>query len=68
MSVFITGGTKAIGLAIARRFAGDGTQLHLAYRQDEVAAANAVSEIERLGGHVTAVRCAVGSPHGLVIA
>jgi len=64
MSVLITGGTKGIGLAIARRFAGEGRQVFLAYRQDEAAAGEAVAEIERLGGRAVALRADVGTPQG----
>ncbi len=64
MSVLITGGTKGIGLAIARRFATDGAEVFLAYRQDAVAAAKAVSEIEGLGGRAVALQADVGSPQG----
>ena len=64
MSVLITGGTKGIGLAIARRFAREGRQVFLAYRQDEVAAGDAVAEIERLGGLAVALRADVGTPQG----
>ena len=64
MSVLITGGTKGIGLAIARRFAAEGAEVLLAYRQDDAAAAKAVAEIERLGGRAMALKCDVGSPQG----
>ena len=40
MAVLITGGTKGVGLAIARRFAAAGRQVFLAYRQDAAAAAS----------------------------
>jgi NAD(P)-dependent dehydrogenase (short-subunit alcohol dehydrogenase family) len=64
MSVLITGGTKGIGLAVARRFASDGAEVLLAYRQDEAAAARAVEEIAKSGGRATALKSDVGSPEG----
>ena len=64
MAVLITGGTKGVGLAIARRFAADGAQVFLAYRRDAAAAAAAVSEIERRGGRAVALQADVATPQG----
>ena len=50
----ITGATKGLGLAIAQRFAADGTDVFLSYRSDEEAARRAVDLISKSG-----VRCEV---------
>ena len=41
MAVLITGGTKGIGLAIARRFAKPGVDIFMAYRRDDPSADSA---------------------------
>ncbi|WP_310542320.1 SDR family oxidoreductase [Phenylobacterium sp.] len=64
MTVLITGGTKGIGLAIARRLAPIHGRVVLAYHSDEAAAAAAHAEITALGAAVETVRCEVGSPEG----
>jgi NAD(P)-dependent dehydrogenase (short-subunit alcohol dehydrogenase family) len=61
MAVLITGGTKGIGLAIARRLATRGEALFLAYRADEAAAARAIAE---LGPRAQAIQADVGTPAG----
>ncbi len=61
MAVLITGGTKGIGLAVARRMAAQGEPLFLAYRADEAAAARAVAE---LGPQAHAIQADVGTPAG----
>lgn len=64
MTVLITGGTKGIGLAIARRLAPIHGRVVLAYHNDEAAAAGAHAEITALGAAVETVRCEVGNPEG----
>lgn len=64
MTVLITGGTKGVGLAIARRFAAEGAEVFLAYRQDTAAAKAAVSQIEARGGRAVALQADVGTPQG----
>ena len=44
MAVLITGGTKGIGLAIAKRFAKPGVDIFIAYINDESSAASASAE------------------------
>jgi NAD(P)-dependent dehydrogenase (short-subunit alcohol dehydrogenase family) len=64
MTVLITGGTKGIGLAIARRLAPAYPRLVLAYRGDEAAAEAARAELTALGAEVTTVRADVGTIEG----
>ena len=64
MSILVTGGTKGIGLAIARRFARPGTHVFLNYRSDEAAAEKARAEIEAAGAHCHLIREDVGTPEG----
>lgn len=64
MSILVTGGTKGIGLAIARRFAKPGAEVFLNYHADAAAADRAVREIEALGAQCHAIREDVGTPDG----
>jgi NAD(P)-dependent dehydrogenase (short-subunit alcohol dehydrogenase family) len=65
VTVLVTGGTKGIGLAIARRLAATYPKLVLAYRSDEAAAQAAKAELSALGAEVTAVRADVGTVEGV---
>lgn len=65
MTVLVTGGTKGIGLAIARRLAPIHGQVVLAYHADEAAAEAAGAEIAALGAGVQAVKADVGSLDGV---
>jgi enoyl-[acyl-carrier protein] reductase III len=53
----ITGGTKGIGLAVARRFAEEGRPLVVSYRRDKRAATHAVEEFRSRGLEVALVEC-----------
>jgi enoyl-[acyl-carrier protein] reductase III len=64
MTVLITGGTKGIGLAIARRFAKPGVDIFMAYKRDDDSAAAASAEIGALGARPHAIRTDVGTPAG----
>ncbi|HYA72804.1 MAG TPA: SDR family oxidoreductase [Roseiarcus sp.] len=64
MAVLITGGTKGIGLAIAKRFAKPGADIFLAYRSDDFAATKACAEIAALGARPHALRVDVSTPGG----
>src|SRR5258708_12542948 len=46
----ITGGSRGIGAAIAKRLAADGANVAITYTKGADAAASAVKEIERAGG------------------
>ncbi|MGH7828711.1 MAG: SDR family NAD(P)-dependent oxidoreductase, partial [Candidatus Binatia bacterium] len=59
MHAVVTGGTRGIGEAIARRLAADGLKVIVNFKHDEVRAARVVSEIETLGGQARAVKADV---------
>ncbi len=61
MTILVTGGTKGIGLAIAKRLARPGRRLLLAYRSDDAAAALAMTALEPSGARVETVRADVGA-------
>ena len=56
----ITGASRGIGAAIARRLAADGHAVIVNYRSDDAAAASVVAEIEATGGEAIAARFDVG--------
>lgn len=64
MTILVTGGTKGIGLAIARAFAEPGKLVALNYHGDDAAAARARAEIEALGADCLVVKGDVGTPEG----
>lgn len=61
----ITGGTRNLGLATARRFARDGHDLVIGYHRDEEAAVAARLELEALGAQVTVCGGDISSEDGL---
>src|SRR5213595_1024377 len=52
----ITGGSRGIGAAIARRLAADGAKVTITYMKGADAAASVVKEIERDGGKAIAIQ------------
>ena len=60
----VTGGTRGIGLAIARRLAADGHDLVVTYRGDEEAAAAARTALEPAGRRVETIAADVASADG----
>lgn len=64
MSILITGGTKGIGLEVARGFATPGKPVFLNYHGDEVAAEAARDELAGTGAEVTLIKADAGTPEG----
>jgi 3-oxoacyl-[acyl-carrier protein] reductase len=52
----VTGGSRGIGAAIAKRLAADGLSVAITYTQGADAAASVVKEIERSGGKAVAIQ------------
>src|SRR6202048_1035393 len=52
----ISGGSRGIGAAIARRLAADGATVAITYTKGADAAASVVNEIERAGGKAIAIQ------------
>src|SRR5277367_4411283 len=52
----VTGGSRGIGAAIARRLAADGASVGITYTKGADAAASVVKEIERGGGKAIAIQ------------
>src|SRR2546427_9182182 len=52
----VTGGSRGIGAAIAKRLASDGANVAITYTQGVDAAASVVKEIERSGGKAMAIQ------------
>jgi 3-oxoacyl-[acyl-carrier protein] reductase len=51
----VTGGSRGIGAAIAKRLAADGASVAITYTKGAAAAASVVKEIERAGGKAIAI-------------
>src|ERR1700710_2337246 len=52
----VTGGSRGIGAAIAKRLAADGASIAITYAKDSTAAAAVVKAIEATGGKAIAVQ------------
>lgn len=64
MNILVTGGTKGIGLAIAKRLAGQDKTLFLAYHSDDKAADEAKVAVEAEGAAVHLLRADIGTVEG----
>lgn len=53
---FVTGGSRGIGAAIAKRLSDDGASVAITYTKDASAAASVVKYIERAGGKAIAIQ------------
>lgn len=58
----VTGGSRGIGLAIARRLARDGMIVHVTYAHDREGAESAARSAQADGLHLEASRCDVNDP------
>src|ERR1700680_471489 len=52
----VTGGSRGIGAAIAKRLAADGAAVAITYAKDGKAASTVVEAIERAGGKAVAIQ------------
>ncbi|WP_298192956.1 SDR family oxidoreductase [Novosphingobium sp.] len=64
MAILVTGGTKGIGLAIARRFAKPDVDVFLNFRADQDSADKAKAEIEAAGARCHLIQGDVRTPEG----
>lgn len=64
MAILVTGGSKGIGLEIAKAFAGPGKKVFLNYNSDEAAALRAEGEIRATGAECHVIRADAGTPEG----
>src|ERR1700738_4766124 len=64
MSILITGGTKGIGLAVAKAFAGEAGDVLLNYHSDDAAALRAARAVSEAGGRPHILKADAGTPEG----
>ena len=61
----VTGGSRGIGAAIAKRLATDGASVAITYTKGADAAASVVKEIERAGGKAIAIQADASDPEAV---
>jgi enoyl-[acyl-carrier protein] reductase III len=64
VTILVVGGTKGIGLAIAKAFAPDAGAVILVYHSDEDAALAAAEAVAQAGGRASLVKADAGTPEG----
>src|SRR5579885_803782 len=64
MAILIAGGTKGIGLAIAKAFAPQSGDVFLGYHSDEAAAQEAADSVAAAGGRPHLVKADIAAPEG----
>lgn len=64
MAILVTGGTKGIGLAIAKAFGEKGKLVFLNYHSDDEAAKKAMAEVEATGALCRLIKADSGTPAG----
>ncbi|HLJ72296.1 MAG TPA: SDR family oxidoreductase [Roseiarcus sp.] len=64
MTILIAGGTKGIGLAVAKAFAPEAGDVFLGYHSDDEAAQEAAASVEAAGGRPHLVKADVAAPEG----
>ncbi|WP_069160066.1 SDR family NAD(P)-dependent oxidoreductase [Nocardia altamirensis] len=62
----VTGGSRGIGAAIARKLAADGADVAITYQSAEVQAKSVVAEVESLGRRAVAIRADSGAAEDVV--
>src|SRR5438067_2119623 len=68
LRVFVTGGSRGIGRAVARAYASGGSRIALTFKADEEAAAGVVDEIVQDGHEAFAVRLDLGDRNSIATA
>ncbi|HLH51811.1 MAG TPA: SDR family oxidoreductase, partial [Roseiarcus sp.] len=64
MAILIAGGTKGIGLAIAKAFAPEAGDVFLGYHSDDAAAQSAAASVAAAGGRPHLVKADIATPEG----
>jgi enoyl-[acyl-carrier protein] reductase III len=67
LAILITGGTKGIGLAVAKRLVEPGVDIFLNYLCDHTAAESATAMLRALGAHPHAICGDVSTPEGVSV-